>query len=141
MPLPSPQESQGACMPLPGHKVCLCETDDGMMGKKSFMPSGVRSHFIFQSHKVASYCFRSKWCYCSVWQNTLFLALRILRQRGLWPSDLLIFLSCLLLQELFMVVVVPLLVVFKSVLEILLNLYFFTFSHGFMYFFKSFNLF
>lgn len=35
-----------------------------------------------------------------------------------------------------MVVVVPLVVVFKSVLEKLLNLYFFRFSQGFIYFSK-----
>lgn len=132
--------SKGARVPLPGHKVCLCETD-GMMRKKSFMPSEVRSNFILQSHKVASHCFRSKWWYCSVWQDTLFWAPRVLWQKGLWPSYLLIFVPCLLLQDLFMVVVVPLVVIFKSVLEKLLNLYFFTFSQGFTYFFKGFNLF
>lgn len=125
------------CVPLPGYKVCLCETD-GMMRKKSFMPSEVRSNFILQSHKVVSHCFRSKWCYFSVWQNTLFLALRVLWQQGLWPSYLLIFVSCLLLQDLFMVVVVPLVAVFKSVLENLLNLYFFFTFQGFTLFFQRF---
>lgn len=90
------------------------------------MPSEVRSNFILQSHKVASHCFRSKWCYCSVWQNTLFLTLRVLWQEGLWPSYLLILVACLLLQDFFMVIVVPLVVVFKSVLEKLLNLLFFS---------------
>lgn len=133
VPLPSPQESKGACVPLPGHKVCLCEAD-GMMGKKSFMPSEVRSHFILQSHKAASHCFRSKWCYCSVWQNTLFLALRVLWPQGLWPSYLLIFVSCLLLQGLLMVVVVPFVVVFKSVLEKLKSVFFHIFSRLYLFF-------